>query len=324
MPADTARARGDTPLAESVHHPVAVRPLPEDVLAVVFGHPLDDLGHSSVRLEQVAEVQHPLLEAALRRVLLRDPAVDSRDARPEDGAQRHEVGVRGAVHLAALEVVRAQEARGRADGVHLRCGGGVVVVEHRAARLGDDLPVLHDHGAEGLPLLGDAVEHATLGAADGAAHELLVEARRERPVHLLRRGEELLVGPLELLAGGVVEAPLQGLVDARVREERPALVPEDAVEDLDHGFLLGLALLRLAAPAVAGRAALVVDAADAEDVDAIIVRLVVDLLVEDLVVEPVLRRSVAVGADVGLVEPRPLHGAPAHRAGLARGVDVAV
>mmetsp|Transcript_79980 Transcript_79980/g.205767 ORF Transcript_79980/g.205767 Transcript_79980/m.205767 type:complete len:433 (-) Transcript_79980:44-1342(-) len=308
---------------QSIDHTVAVRPLPEDFLALILCHALHHLGHlAPTILDEILEVVDALLKATLRRHLLRNAAVDVRDAGPEDRAQRHEVWLRGAVDVAALQVVGLQLPAGRADGVDLRSGRGVAALVHCVVRLREHLAILHDDCGKGLALLRLAQAGALLRCGDGEAHHLLMAPAQRLVRRHQRRGwrlaltrEDLHVRLAHLRTIAAAEAAAHGPVHAGVREELHAVVVQQAIVDLDH--VLAHALLALLAPR-----------AGVSDVtttrDAIAAGLCIDLVVEDLVIEAILRRGVPVHTNVDAAQASPLHSTPAHGARLTGGVELAV
>mmetsp|Transcript_79490 Transcript_79490/g.257454 ORF Transcript_79490/g.257454 Transcript_79490/m.257454 type:complete len:310 (+) Transcript_79490:703-1632(+) len=244
------------------------------------------------------------------------------DTGPEDGAERHQVWVRGAVDVAALQAVRLQAVARRADAVDLGCGRGVARLQHGVVRIGDDCAVADDDATKRLALFGKTHLGSPLGGLDGQLHELLMLLARglavlgrHRILRPLLADEYLLVGVVQGLSVLAAKPPPQGLVHRRVHEKGLDLLHREAVDDLDHVLGRPLFSLLQVPRGVSDVAA---------TTQAIASRLALNLVVEDLVVEAVLRGRVPVHADVHTAEARPLHGAPAHGARLASRVELTV
>mmetsp|Transcript_79488 Transcript_79488/g.257446 ORF Transcript_79488/g.257446 Transcript_79488/m.257446 type:complete len:226 (+) Transcript_79488:383-1060(+) len=222
------------------------------------------------------------------------------DSGPEDGAEGHQVWVRGAVDVAAFQAVRLQMDARRADAIDLGRGRGVARLQHGVVRIGDDCAVADDDATERLALFGQAHLGSPQCGLDCQLHELLMLLARglavlgrHRILRPLLADEDLLVGVVQGLAVLAAKPPPQGFVYCRVREHGLDLLQREAVEDLDH--VLGRPLLGLL-QVLRG----VSDVAAATQ--AIASRLALDLVVEDFVVEAVLRGRVPVHADVHTAE----------------------
>mmetsp|Transcript_108436 Transcript_108436/g.271808 ORF Transcript_108436/g.271808 Transcript_108436/m.271808 type:complete len:274 (-) Transcript_108436:592-1413(-) len=240
-----------TTVVASIDDTIAVRPLLEHGLALHFGDTLDHL-RATTPPKEVLEVDDALLEPTLRRHLLRDPAIAPRNARPEDGTERHQVWVRGAIDVAALKAVGAEPCGGSTDGVHLSRCCGVARVEHRVVGLCEHLAAADDDGAERLPLLGLTLPGSALCCLDCKSHELLMllvlvalplGTARHGQLQLLCRAallravladEDLLVHSMQRLSITAGEPPPQGLVHHGVREQVPHLLQQEPIVDLDH------------------------------------------------------------------------------------------
>ena len=90
------------------------------------------------------------------------------EASPVDGGQAHRTGLATGEEFAACQVERAQVRAGVADGDDLGMRGRVVRDDDVVVAAADDLPVLHDHAAEGTAMVG--IDSGP-GLGDGGEHE---------------------------------------------------------------------------------------------------------------------------------------------------------